>query len=315
MVYGRYDGCERFELARGCAGWPPLLEELESPPEKLYGFGNPEALLAPSFAIIGTRRATPYGVAVAALAGRIAAESGVTVVSGGAVGCDQAGGRAALEAGGAHVAVLGCGADVVYPANAADLLERLARGAGAVVSPAPWGAPPTRYAFPKRNRIIAGLSRAVFISEAGAPSGTFSTAETALDLGRELLCAPGSILSPLSRGANQLIADGATCIVDEASLEVAVSRIFGTLRFSHGAAPGAGRLSAGEKRVMSALVAAPVRVEGVAGMLGCSVVRALEVLGGLEAEGLIARLPDGSYTASVRAFNLMTSFRDAGSER
>ena len=312
VIYGRYDGCNRFELARGRAGWPPLLDELEDPPRVLYGYGDPSALLAPSLAIIGTRRATPYGIAVAALAGRIAAESGVAVVSGGAVGCDQAGGRAAMAAGGVHVAVLGCGADVVYPSNAADMLERLARGAGAVVSPAPWGSPPARYAFPKRNRVIAGLARAVLISEAGEPSGTFSTAETALALGRELLCAPGSILSPLSRGANQLIADGATCIVDEASLEVAVSRIFGTLRFSHGAAPGPGKLGASEKRVMSALVAAPVRVEGVAGMLGTSVVRALEVLGGLEAEGLIARLPDGSYTASVRALALMTSFGDQG---
>ncbi len=308
VTYGSYEGCRRFELAPGDRAWPSALDELDDPPRRLYGYGNPEALSLPSIAIIGARRATPYGLAVSALAARIAVESGVAVVSGGAIGCDQAGGRATLEAGGTHVAVLGCGADVVYPAGAADMLRSLAAGAGAVVSISPWGAPPARFTFPKRNRVIAALAQALFISEAGAPSGTFSTAETALALGRELICAPGSILSPLSRGTNQLIADGATCIVDEASLEVAISRVFGTLRFSHGPAPGVPGLSGAERRVMSALTAAPERVEAVARLLDASVIRALEVLGSLEGEGLVCRLPDGAYAPTVRALQSATSF-------
>lgn len=305
---GNYAGLPRFELAAGDACWPPQLNDLPDPPKRLYGYGDPAVLARPSISVIGSRRATPYGTEVAALAARIAVEAGINVVSGGAIGCDQAGGRAALAAGGTHVAVLGTGADVVYPANAADLLLRLASGGGAVVSIAPWGSQPRRFAFPARNRVIAALSQALFISEAGLPSGTMSTAETALELGREVLCAPGSMLSALSRGTNHLIAEGATCIVDEASLEVAVSRIYGTLRFSHGDAPGVGRLSAAERRVLSAVTASPERVEALARMLDVGVVRALEVLGALEAEGLICRLPDGSYTASAHALRRMTSF-------
>lgn len=305
---GDYAGLPRFELTAGDACWPPQLNDLPDPPKCLYGYGDPAVLARPSISVIGSRRATPYGTEVAALAARIAVEAGINVVSGGAIGCDQAGGRATLAAGGTHVAVLGTGADVVYPANAADLLLRLASGGGAVVSIAPWGSQPRRFAFPARNRVIAALSQALFISEAGLPSGTMSTAETALELGREVLCAPGSMLSALSRGTNHLIAEGATCIVDEASLEVAVSRIYGTLRFSHGDAPGVGRLSAAERRVLSAVTASPERVEALARMLDVGVVRALEVLGALEAEGFICRLPDGSYTASAHALRRMTSF-------
>ena len=308
VTYGDYAGLPRFELDPDDSLWPPQLNDLPRPPQRLYGYGDPATLALPSISIIGARRATPYGTEVAALAARVAVEAGVSVVSGGAIGCDQAAGRAASAAGGTHVAVLGTGADVVYPAGARDLLLRLAKGDGAVVSIAPWGAGPRRFAFPARNRVIAALSRALFISEAGMPSGTLSTAEAAVEIGRELLCAPGSILSPLSRGTNHLIAEGATCIVDEPSLEVAVSRIFGTLRFTHGPAPGTGPLSGAERRVLSAVTASPARVEALARMLDVGVVRALEVLGGLEGEGLVCRLPDGSYTASQHALRLMTSF-------
>lgn len=228
--------CERIELAYDDPAYPPALRDLTDAPRRLYLRGDPAALSAPGLAIIGTRRATPYGEAVSELAARIAVEAGISVISGGAIGCDQAAGYEALERGGRHVVVLGCGADVVYPASSELLMERAIRQGGAVVSVVGWGTQPRRYLFPQRNRIIAALSRAVFIAEAGLPSGTFSTAEAALELGHEVLAVPGSIFSPLSRGTNYLLAEGACCIADEEALEVAVSRIFGTLRFTHGAA-------------------------------------------------------------------------------
>ena len=227
-----------FELHPGDALYPETVLELSDVPQTLYVHGNPEALSTPALSIIGARKASPYGLAVAELAAKVAVEAGVTVVSGGAVGCDQASGWAAVNAGGKHVVVLGTGADVVYPRSSAGLITRTLDTGGAVVSISPWGMGPRKFAFPRRNRVIAALSQALFVSEAGMPSGTFSTAEAAMDLGRELLAVPGSILSPESRGTNYLIANGACCIIDEESIEMAISRIYGTLRYSRPDAPG-----------------------------------------------------------------------------
>ena len=180
---------DRFEIRLGEEGYPESVAELPDPPSVLYGRGDPSALSTPALSIIGSRRASPYGIAVAELTGRIAAESGVTVVSGGARGCDQVAGRAALDAGGRHVVVLGTGADVVYPATSRTLIDRAIDASGCALSIEPWGTPPQKWAFPKRNRVIAALSRATLVAEAGMPSGTFSTAETANALGREVLAA------------------------------------------------------------------------------------------------------------------------------
>ena len=195
-----------FELHPGDALYPETVLELSDVPQTLYVRGNPEVLSTPALSIIGARKASPYGLAVAELAAKVAVDAGVTVVSGGAVGCDQASGWAAVNAGGKHVVVLGTGADVVYPRSSAGLITRTLDTGGAVVSISPWGMGPRKFAFPRRNRVIAALSQALFVSEAGMPSGTFSTAEASMDLGRELLAVPGSILSPESRGTNYLIA-------------------------------------------------------------------------------------------------------------
>ena len=182
-----------FELHPGDTLYPETVLELSDVPQTLYVRGNPEVLSTPALSIIGARKASPYGLAVAELAAKVAVEAGVTVVSGGAVGCDQASGWAAVNAGGKHVVVLGTGADVVYPRSSAGLITRTLDTGGAVVSISPWGMGPRKFAFPRRNRVIAALSQALFVSEAGMPSGTFSTAEAAMDLGRELLAVPGSI--------------------------------------------------------------------------------------------------------------------------
>lgn len=171
-------GEESFELRRGEEGYPQRLEDLSDPPECLYGIGAAGVLEDMAIAIVGSRRASPYGVATAEMAGRIAAESGLVVVSGGALGCDAAALRAAQGSGGTTVVVCGCGADVIYPQSSRDVFEG-AISKGAVISLERWGTPPRRYAFPKRNRIIAAMSESTLVVEAGVRSGTMSTAEAA----------------------------------------------------------------------------------------------------------------------------------------
>ncbi|WP_019238546.1 MULTISPECIES: DNA-processing protein DprA [Enorma] len=298
----------RWELVPGDALYPPALLDLLDPPERLYVRGDPEALAAPGLAIVGTRRMTPYGAAVTELAARIAVASGLTVISGGALGCDQCAGWEALHQGGRHVIVLGCGADVVYPRTSAALIEQALATGGAVVSLVPWGCDPRPYLFPRRNRVIAALARAVFVGEAGMPSGTFSTAEAADAIGREVLAVPGSIFSPNSRGSNYLIATGACCISDEEALEVAISRIFGTLRFSHGQATGPVEEDERVGRVISALVASPLRSDEVARLIGLDARGCMEFLGALVIEGRIEQLRDGRYAPTKEELHERTTF-------
>lgn len=301
---------ERYELKLGDPGYPSCVAELHDAPGTLYVRGNVGVLGAPSLSIIGSRRATPYGIALSELSARIAAQSDVTVVSGGAIGCDQAAGRAALKAGGKHVVVLGTGADVVYPSSARSLIDAVLDGGGAVVSIEPWGTAPRPWAFPKRNRVIAALSAALFVSEAGLPSGTFSTAEAAFGLGREVLAAPGSILSPQSRGANDLISNGACCIVDADALETAISRIYGTLRFSRRSAPGVPGLDKRGRRVLEMLTACPLRIEEIATTLHVDGPVAMRALGALEAAGTVMRMPDGRWSPTKRALHALAPMGD-----
>lgn len=295
-----------LEIHRGDPCYPSCVAELPQAPPVLYVRGDVAALALPSLSIVGSRRATPYGASICELAAGIAVESGLCVVSGGARGCDQAAGWGALDAGGRHVVVLGTGADVVYPSTARALVERVIESGGCVISIEPWGTPPQRWAFPKRNRVIAALSSATFVAEAGLPSGTFSTAEAANELGREVLAAPGSIFSPESRGSNYLIANGACCIADEEALEVAISRIYGTLRFCRRDARGNGNLKGSERRALDMIVASPLRVEELAGHLGIDGVSCLTLVSSLEIQGLVVRLPDGRISPSKSALHALT---------
>ena len=262
-------------VEKGDERYPAMLLDLSSPPERLYCKG-----------------ATPYGVAAAKMAGRIAAECGLVVVSGGAMGCDSAAARAALDAGGSTVVVSGCGADRVYPRSSRDVFERAAEGAGVVVSLEPWGSPPRRYAFPKRNRVIAALSEATFVVEAGLRSGTMGTASVAVDLGRRLYAVPGSIFSPESAGTNRLIADGAAIVCCEADLESCISLDFDRLRLLEQSMPSE------SSRMMSALVAQPLRADDLANRFEESVLTVLRALGDYEARGWVVRLRDGRYAPS-----------------
>ena len=191
--------------------YPRQLAALDDQPVVVWLQGDPPALARPSVAIVGSRAASPYAVAVAErLAGDLSG-CGVAVVSGCARGVDAAAHRGALGGEGATIAVLGSGVDVVYPAEHARLAASIAKS-GAVVSELPPGAPPRRQHFPRRNRLISGLARAVVVVEAGARSGSLITARCAAEQGREVMAVPGNVLSGRSAGGHALIRDGAAIV-------------------------------------------------------------------------------------------------------
>lgn len=288
---------KRWELHPQDEAWPSCVDELEGAPKVVYGIGDPTALEGPCLSIIGARRASPYGLAVAEMAGRMAAQFGLTVVSGGAMGCDRAALRAAIDEGGRVVIVSGCGADRVYPEVSRDVFEDAKDHAGCVIALEPWGMHPSTYAFPKRNRVIAALGTSLMVCEAGVPSGTFSTANTAVELSRNVYAVPGPLFSPSFRGTNQLISQGAHIICDEAALDTCLSLDYDRLRLTGG--PGQ---DAAWGRTMTALMTCPLRPDELAAWLGEEVLPTVRMLVEFEADGLVTRLPDGRYSPSKEAF-------------
>ena len=288
---------ERYELHKGDVGFPSMIAQEDSVrADTLFVYGSLDVFDCDTVSIIGARRATPYGIAIAEMAGRIAAESGIVVVSGGALGCDHAASRAALDAGGRTIIVSGCGADKIYPRSSTDIFTDAVRTGGAIVSLERWGSEPRRYNFPKRNVIIAALSPVLLVAEAGERSGTMSTVDAALELSRTIYAAPGSIFSPNSQGANRLVRDGAYPIVSESDLEMRLSLDYGVLRV----------VTQGESRevgeVMSALIASPARPDDLAPRLGQSVLTLLRTLSDYESKGIVERLPDGRYALTAQAY-------------
>jgi DNA processing protein len=193
------------------SGYPSLLKNIPDPPPVLYVQGELMLRDEWALAVVGTRRPTVYGrEATRTLVGTLAA-SGVTIVSGLAYGIDTHAHQTALEAGGRTIAVLGCGIDIIYPAKNRDLAQRIISN-GALVSEYPLGTRPEGGNFPRRNRIISGLSLGVLVVEGTRRSGALITADYAAEQGREIFAVPGNILSPNSAGPNQLIQQGAKLV-------------------------------------------------------------------------------------------------------
>lgn len=200
--------CGASLTRRGDPLYPESLLELSDPPRELWSLGDWATLAAPVVAIVGTRRATSYGERVTREIAGALARSGACVVSGMARGIDAAAHRAALEAGGRTVAVLGTGVDLVYPRGHAALHKTIAER-GLLLSELAPGDPAHGGSFPNRNRIIAALASVTIVIEAGVKSGALITSGCALDLGRVVAAAPGQMDSPQSQGTNQLLRDGA----------------------------------------------------------------------------------------------------------
>ena len=200
-----------FAISPGHIEYPTALAAIHDPPPTIWVRGRLDAFRAPMVAIVGSRRASPYGLEVARRLGADLARRQVTVVSGMARGVDSAAHRGALEGGGVTVAVFGCGVDVIYPPEHGALAARIA-DRGALVSEFPPGMAPLKSNFPQRNRIISGLSLAVVVVEAAEGSGSLITAEFALEQGRAVLAVPGNVLGGRNYGAHALLRDGAKLV-------------------------------------------------------------------------------------------------------
>ncbi|MCW4153520.1 DNA-processing protein DprA [Halomonas sp. 18H] len=208
------ESAQRSLLHPGHSSWPQVLDHIADPPPVLWAQGDLAALERPRLAMVGTRRPTREGRGNAAGFARQLAEHGWCVVSGMALGIDGIAQQAALESGGRSIAVLGCGVDVVYPARHYHLHQMLRDEGGLLLSEHPPGTRARAGFFPRRNRLISGLSQGVLVVEAAERSGSLVSARLAAEQGREVLAVPGSIHNPQARGCLHLIREGASLVRD-----------------------------------------------------------------------------------------------------
>lgn len=291
----------RAIVTLGDAAYPPDLLHTADPPLMLYVMGRPhDALtdLAPhAIAIVGSRNPTPQGAVDARLFARSLASSGLTVVSGLALGIDGAAHDGALDGAApgmalATVAVVGTGLDRVYPARHRDLAHRIAQR-GLIVSEFPLGTPPLSPNFPKRNRLIAALSRGTLVVEAALASGSLVTARLAVEQGKEVFAIPGSIHSPQSRGCHALIRQGA-------KLVESVQDIFEELQPGaalHGSASATATddEDAAPHGLLTQMGHDPVSLDALGARTGQSAADLQVELLELELDGQVARLPGGLF--------------------
>ena len=200
------------------AGYPQLLREISRPPAQLFVRGNVAALALPQLAIVGSRSATPGGTETAHAFARHLAARGFCITSGLAEGIDAAAHQGALAAGGRTLAVCGTGPDIVYPRQHERLADEIVAAGGAIVAEFAPGTPVLRSNFPRRNRLISGLSVGTLVIEAGIRSGALITARHALEQGREVFAIPGSIHNPVARGCHHLIRHGAKLVETAADI-------------------------------------------------------------------------------------------------
>jgi DNA processing protein len=284
------------------AGYPASLLEIADPPLLLYVTG-PQAFdltqLGRSLAVVGSRNPTPQGADNARAFGRALGQAGVTVVSGLALGIDGAAHQGALDGIGnaqqrlATVAVVGTGLDRVYPARHRELAHRIAEQ-GLLVSELPLGTPPLTQNFPKRNRIISGLTRGTLVVEAALKSGSLITARLAAEQGKEVFAIPGSIHAPQSRGCHALIRQGA-------KLVETVNDIFEDLDIRTEIAPAQPGTSSfesspqNETPLLAALGHDPVSLDALVARTGWPAAQLQAQLLELELAGDVARLPGGLF--------------------
>jgi DNA processing protein len=267
------------------SAYPPALLHLSDPPPVLFLRGRTELLSEAGVAVVGARKATARARGVAHALGAAVAARGTPVVSGLALGVDGAAHEGALHAGGPTVAVMGCGADRAYPATHAALFRRILRD-GLVVSEFLPGTPALPYHFPRRNRILAALSRALVVVEAGERSGALISVDHALDLGVEVWAVPGPVDEPACLGSNALLADGARPLVSVARFaEAVLGQAPAQVADAPAAPPGP------EGDVLSALGAGTLSADELMRATGLPTGRVLALLSALELGGRVRRLP------------------------
>ena len=274
------------------ASYPQSLLDIPNPPPLLYTKGRLELLNMPSIAVVGSRNASPQGEKNAEEFSAALARQGMCIVSGMALGIDGAAHRGALQAGGATIAVVGTGLDIVYPARHRNLAHQIAKH-GLIISEFALGTPSRAQNFPRRNRIISGLSQGCLVVEASLQSGSLITARLAAEQGREVFAIPGSIHSPQAKGCHQLIKQGAK-LVD--NMQDIVDEMKWPARATS-AAPVAdqpGDLQQ-EEPLLEAIGYDPVSMDTLAARSGLTLEHLSAMLLMLELEGKVAALPGGRF--------------------
>lgn len=268
--------------------YPRMLREIDDPPLLLYAVGRTELLSACAVAIVGSRNASTQGKANAQAFAQAFSNAGLTIVSGLALGIDAAAHEGALAGPGSTVAVIGTGADIVYPSRNHKLAHRIAE-AGCIISEYALGHPVLASNFPRRNRLISGLSAGVLVVEAAAQSGSLITARMALEQGRDVFAIPGSIHAPMSKGCHQLIREGAKLVDSAADVldEILPNSI------SAAASAGAGAAAPASQQLLDALGYDPVGADALAQACGLDVGTLSAHLLTLELAGHLERLPGG----------------------
>ena len=288
--------------------YPAQLESLTDPPAVLFTMGASDIRGAaggePSVALVGARRASPYGLEVTRELGRGLGAAGVPVVSGLALGIDAEAHRGCLEGGGTPLAVLACGPDIAYPRTNRRIYERV-RGHGLVVSELPPGQRPYRWSFPARNRIMAGLASVTVVVEAADRSGPLITTEFALDLQRTVGAVPGQVTSASAAGSNALLKAGARVIT---GVEDLLDELFGA--GAEGARAAACRAAGPRPRarvedpvqaLLLEAVEAGLGIDGICAHVGLPVREARAGLSRLEVSGHVRRDPMGTYRRTALA--------------
>jgi DNA processing protein len=282
--------------------YPPLLRLAPDAPLALFIRGDRSLLAAPHFAIVGSRNPTPQGVENAHAFAKYLAGCGLVICSGLAAGIDAAAHQGALAAGAPTTAVLGCGPDRVYPAENAALAQRIL-GQGLVISEYLPGTRPVKENFPRRNRIISGLSLGVLVVEAAQRSGSLITARLAGDQGREVFAIPGSIHNPLSRGCHALIRQGAVLVETAHDILAEIGPLAG-LAVSPADSPGQPAPAAREpdgdyRKLLQALAHDPAGVDTLAARTGLTAAEVSSMMLILELQGVVQALPGGRFTRAT----------------
>lgn len=270
--------------------YPALLLQIPDPPPLLFAAGRVDLLAAPALAIVGSRNASRQGVANAEVFAAALSCAGLTIVSGLALGIDAAAHTGGLHGASSTVAVIGTGPDIAYPARNRALWQRIAEE-GCVVSEHAPGTPPLPHHFPRRNRILSGLSEGVLVVEAAAQSGSLITAHLAIEQGRDVFAIPGSIHASLAKGCHQLIKEGAKLVETAAD-------VLGELRQVLVAAAPAPALDG--HPLLAALGHDPVGQDELARRAGLAPAELSLVLLELELAGKVERLPGGLVQRLVR---------------
>lgn len=286
---------EKYRVAAipfDCPDYPPMLAETHDCPALLYVRGDYRKEDENSVAVVGTRRATAYGKQAAEDLAYKLATNKITIISGLAKGIDTIAHRAAIEAGGRTIAVFASGLDIVYPPDNLKLAREVMEH-GALVSEFPLGTKPKAENFPRRNRILSGLSRGVLVVESGESGGALITVNFALEQNREVFAVPGSIYSPMSRGPNRLIGEGAklvssyTDIIEELNLSVVSQQLV-----MQGVVASGGT----ESIIMKHISEQPVHVDEICRASGLDAQTVISTLALLELNGLVRHRGNMTYT-------------------